>query len=161
MNKIINTAFEQNNINFNLNYRNSTYDANTPGELGVAMSGTFFNNRLTVNSNVGSRENLVQQGGGNQFIGEFEANVRFKNSQKWNWKFFNRANDNRYFKSALNTQGIGIVYKVDFDTPVDIFGKSKSTADSTKKSRKSKPSREESGPVTKSSAIDSSTIVQK
>jgi hypothetical protein len=42
-----------------------------------------------------------------------------KNSEKWSWKLFNRANDNRYFKSALNTQGVGVVYRENFNTLQD------------------------------------------
>lgn len=122
-NRIVNGALGNNNMNFNFNYKNSNYDPTSPGEWGVMMSGSFFNNRLTVNSNVGSRENLVTSTGGNQFIGEFDANVKFKNSEKWSWKVFNRANDNRYFKSALNTQGVGILFKEDFNKVGDIFNK--------------------------------------
>jgi len=122
-NRIVNGALGNNNMNFNFNYKNSNYDPTSPGEWGVMMSGSFFNNRLTVNSNVGSRENLVTSTGGNQFIGEFDANLKFKNSEKWSWKVFNRANDNRYFKSALNTQGVGILFKEDFNSVGDIFNK--------------------------------------
>jgi hypothetical protein len=115
-------------MNFNFNYKNSTYNTTTPGEWGVMMSGSFFNNRLSINSNVGSRENLIQ-GGGNQFIGEFDGNLKFKNSEKWSWKFFNRANDNRYFKSALNTQGVGILYREDFNRFLNLFRRRKNTSD--------------------------------
>lgn len=138
-NRIVNGALGNNNMNFNFNYKNSNYDPTSPGEWGVMMSGSFFNNRLTVNSNVGSRENLVTSTSGNQFIGEFDANLKFKNSEKWSWKIFNRANDNRYFKSALNTQGVGILFKEDFNTVGDIFNKptqsEKKTAGSNETSR--------------------------
>ena len=123
VNKMVNGVLGNNNINVNFNYKNSVYDATTPGEWGVMMSGSFFNNRLSINSNVGSRENLSSSTGGNQFIGEFEGNLKFKNSEKWSWKFFNRANDNKYFKSALNTQGVGILYKEDFNSLGDLVRK--------------------------------------
>jgi hypothetical protein len=44
-----------------------------------------------------------------------------KNFEKLSWKIFNRANDNRYFKSALNTQGVGVVYRENFNHPKDLF----------------------------------------
>jgi len=69
---------------------------------------------------VGSRENLTQ-GKPNEFIGEFELDLKMKNSQKWSWKFFNRANDDQQFKSALNTQGLGIIYKENFSNFSDLF----------------------------------------
>lgn len=140
LNKMVNGILGNNNMNFNINYK-TAYDGTTAGEFGVMMSGSFFNNRLSINSNVGSRENLAA-GGGNQFIGEFDGNLKFKNSEKWSWKFFNRANDNRYFKSALNTQGVGILYKEDFNTLGDLFSTrvvgEKKAADSKKPAAKKK-----------------------
>lgn len=142
LNRMVNGVLGNNNMNFNFNYKNSAYDATTPGEWGVMMSGSFFNNRLSVNSNVGSRENLASSTGGNQFIGEFDGNLKFKNSEKWSWKFFNRANDSRYFKSALNTQGVGILYKEDFNLLKDLFKKpalyEKKAAESKKPAAKKK-----------------------
>ncbi len=142
LNRIFNGVLGNNNMNFNFNYKNSADPTTTPGEWGVMMSGSFFNNRLSINSNVGSRENLNSSTGGNQFIGEFDGNLKFKNSEKWSWKFFNRANDNRYFKSALNTQGVGILYKEDFNTLNDLFSKpvegEKKATDSKKPAAKNK-----------------------
>jgi hypothetical protein len=138
LNRMINSAFGQTNMTFNLNYQNSSYDATTPGEWGVAMSGQFFNNRLTVNGNVGSRENLTA-GSSNQFIGEFDADLKFKNSEKWRWKFFNRANDNRYLKSALNTQGAGISFKEDYNTIGELFRKMFGTRKDTTTTKKKTP----------------------
>jgi hypothetical protein len=141
LNRMVNGVLGNTNMNFNFNYQNSAYDATTPGEWGVMMSGSFFNNRLSINSNVGSRENLGSATGGNQFIGEFDGNLKFKNSEKWSWKFFNRANDNKYFKSALNTQGVGILYKEDFNSLKDILSKpadEKKAVDSKKSTAKKK-----------------------
>jgi len=84
------------------------------------MSGQWLDNRLTFNGNLGTRENLVQTNK-SQFIGEFDFNLKLKNSEKWSARFFNKANDNRYFKSALNTQGLGLVYKEDFNKVSDLF----------------------------------------
>jgi hypothetical protein len=63
----------------------------------------------------------LAQSGTSQFIGEFDLRVRMKNSEKWSWKLFNRANDNQYFKTALNTQGFGVVYREEFNNYPDLF----------------------------------------
>jgi len=148
LNRMVNGVLGNNNMNFNFNYKNSADPATTAGEWGVMMSGSFFNNRLSVNSNVGSRENLNSSTGGNQFIGEFDGNLKFKNSEKWSWKFFNRANDNRYFKSALNTQGVGILYKEDFNTLKDLIStptkSEKKAAHAKKQAAKKKAKKERS-----------------
>jgi hypothetical protein len=120
LNNMINDVFGQSKMSFDFDYRNATYETNTPGEWNVGMSGQWFDNRLTFNGNLGSRENLTETNK-NQFIGEFDVNLKFKNSEKWSARFYNKANDNRYFKSALNTQGLGIVYKEDYNKISDLF----------------------------------------
>ncbi|MDD4921432.1 MAG: translocation/assembly module TamB domain-containing protein [Bacteroidales bacterium] len=120
LNNMINDVFGQSKVSFDFDYTNQAYELGAPGEWKVGMSGKWLDNRLTFNGNLGSREDLSQTGR-SQFIGEFDINIKFKNSKKWSAKFFNKANDNRYFKSALNTQGAGLVYKEDFNTLTDLF----------------------------------------
>jgi hypothetical protein len=119
-NKMLNQVIGYSNLSLDFDYRNKAYELGTPGEWKLGMSGQWLDNRLTIEGNVGSRENLVNQGT-SQFIGEFDANLRMKNFEKLSWKIFNRANDNRYFKSALNTQGVGVVYRENFNHPKDLF----------------------------------------
>lgn len=120
LNSMISDVFGQSKMSFDFDYRNEAYEMGAPGEWKVGMSGKWLDNRLTFNGNLGSREDLTQTGK-SQFIGEFDIDLKLNNSEKWSAKFFNRANDNRYFKSALNTQGAGIVYKEDFNTFSDLF----------------------------------------
>lgn len=117
-NNMLNNALGSSNVSFDFNYQNASYEQGQPGEWEVGLSGQWLDNRLTFKSNIGSREDLSQTGT-SQFIGEFDLNLRMKNSEKWSWKLFNRANDNRYFKSALNTQGVGVVYRENFNTLQD------------------------------------------
>ena len=119
-NKMLNNVLGNTNMSFDFDYQNAAYELGAPGEWKVGMSGQWFDNRLTIEGNLGSRENLTQNGT-SQFIGEFDANLRMKNSEKWSWKLFNRANDNRYFKSALNTQGFGVVYRENYNSLSDLF----------------------------------------
>jgi len=120
LNNMINDVFGKSILSFDFDYQNAAYELGTPGEWKVGMSGQWLDNRLTFNGNLGSRENLVQSNK-SQFIGEFDMNIKFKNSAKWSARIYNKANDNRYFKSALNTQGIGIVYKEEFNKLSDLF----------------------------------------
>ncbi|MDP4276785.1 MAG: translocation/assembly module TamB domain-containing protein [Bacteroidota bacterium] len=120
VNRVLNNAFGYSNMSFDIDYKNSAYESGTPGEFKVGMSGQWLDDRLTFQGNLGSREDLTQTGT-SQFIGEFDLSVRMKNSQKWSWKLFNRANDNMYFKSALNTQGFGVVYKEEYNTYSELF----------------------------------------
>jgi len=119
-NKMINNVMGNTNMSLDFDYQNAAYELGAPGEWTVGLSGKWLDNRLTIEGNLGSRENLAQTGS-SQFIGEFDANLRMKNSEKWSWKLFNRANDNRYFKSALNTQGFGVVYRENYNTLSELF----------------------------------------
>lgn len=111
LNRMIYQAMGSDNLSFDLNYR---YDdmAEGLGEWQVAMSSQFLNNRLSINGNIGSREDLVNDN--TQFIGDFDAEYKFSRDGRLRGKFFNRTNDSRYFKSAMTTQGVGIVYKESF-----------------------------------------------
>ncbi len=120
VNSILNNAFGYSNISFDVDYQNTAYESGLPGEFKLGVSGQWLDDRLTIQGNLGSRENLAQAGS-SQFIGEFDLRLRMKNSEKWSWKLFNRANDNRYFKSALNTQGFGVVYDEEFNHPLELF----------------------------------------
>ena len=84
------------------------------GEWQVAMTGQLLDNRLSINGNIGSREDLVNDN--TQFIGDFDLEYKFSQNGRWRLKVFNRSNDSRYFKSALNTQGAGLVYKETFNS---------------------------------------------
>jgi hypothetical protein len=119
-NKMLNNVLGYRNMSFDFDYKNAAYELGTPGEWKVGMQGQWLDNRLTFEGNLGSRENITQDGT-SQFIGEFDANLRMKNFEKLSWKIFNRANDNRYFKSALNTQGFGVVYKENYNNLSDLF----------------------------------------
>lgn len=119
-NRMLSSALGYSNLNFDFNYQNASYEAGTPGEWEVGMSGKLLDDRLSFQGNVGSREDLTKNGS-SQFIGEFDISLRMKNSEKWSWKLFNRANDNRYFKSALNTQGFGVVYKENYNSLSELF----------------------------------------
>lgn len=98
-------------------------------EVDVELSSQLLNNRLLLNGNFGYRDKSLNN---NSFIGDFDIEYLLNPSGSWRLKAYNRYNDqNYYLKSALTTQGVGIVFKRDFD---DFFSflrhKKKPTADS-------------------------------
>lgn len=109
------------NVSFDIDYRNQTDQSGvqTETEWSFGMTGNWLNDRLSFEGNLGQRNDLVE--GTNQLIGEFDLNLKMKKHKNWSWKAFNRANDNQYFKSALNTQGVGIVYKENYNSLFDII----------------------------------------
>ncbi|MCM1309733.1 MAG: translocation/assembly module TamB domain-containing protein [Bacteroides sp.] len=83
-------------------------------EFDVALSSTLLNNRLLLNGNFGYRDKALNN---NQFIGDFDVEYLLTRRGNWRLKAYNHFNDrNLYVKQALTTQGLGIVFKHDFDT---------------------------------------------
>lgn len=85
----------------------------TDMEFDVALSSTLLNNRLLINGNFGYRDKSLNN---NQFVGDFDAEFLLTPTGKWRLKGFNHFNDRTlYGKQALTTQGLGILFKHDFD----------------------------------------------
>ena len=82
-------------------------------EVDVALSSTLLNNRLLLNGNFGYRDKALNS---NQFIGDFDIEYLLTRQGNWRLKAYNHFNDrNLYVKTALTTQGVGLVFKHDFD----------------------------------------------
>ncbi|WP_455505360.1 translocation/assembly module TamB domain-containing protein [Coprobacter sp.] len=88
-------------------------------EFELALSSQLLNNRLIFNGNFGYRDNPVNS---NTFIGDFDLEYLLSKSGNLRLKAYNHYNDkNYYIKSALTTQGVGIMYKRDFTKFSDLF----------------------------------------
>ena len=86
-------------------------------EFDLALSSSLLNNRLRFNGNFGYRDKSLNT---NQFIGDFDLEYLLNRPGTWRLKAYNRYNDqNYYLRSAATTQGVGIVFRRDFD---NIFG---------------------------------------
>ncbi len=84
-------------------------------QVDVALSSYLLNNRLLFNGNFGYRDNSLNNSS-NTFVGDFDIEYLLNSSGNIRLKAYNRYNDQNYYvKSALTTQGIGIVFKRDFD----------------------------------------------
>ncbi len=82
-------------------------------EVDVALSSSLLNNRLRFNGNFGYRDKTLNT---NQFIGDFDLEYLLNPRGSWRLKAYNRYNDqNYYLKTATTTQGVGIMYRQDFD----------------------------------------------
>lgn len=101
-------------------------------EVNLALSSQLLNNRLLLNGNFGYRDNMVATNNSN-FIGDFDIEYLLNKAGNVRLKAYNHFNDQNYYvKNALTTQGVGVVFKFDFDNPMNAFKKKKhkSTPDS-------------------------------
>ncbi len=117
LNNALSQVFETNNWNIGTNL--STGDKGwTDMEVEGILSGQLLNNRLLVNGNFGYRDNPMAN---TNFVGDFEAEWLINRSGDVRLKAYNETNDRYYTKTNLTTQGVGIMYKKDFDKWSDLF----------------------------------------
>ncbi len=99
------------NINIGTNLRSDKGDFSDV-EVELALSSQLLNNRLILNGNIGYRDNAVNN---NTFIGDFDLEYLLNKSGNIRLKAYNHYNDkNYYIKSALTTQGVGIMFRKEF-----------------------------------------------
>lgn len=95
-------------------------------EVDVALSSRLLNNRLLLNGNLGYRDKSLNT---NQFIGDFDIEYLLNPKGTWRLKAYNRYNDqNYYLRSAATTQGVGIMFKRDFDSLLSFLHRKKKAA---------------------------------
>jgi hypothetical protein len=100
-----------NDFDIGVSYRPG--DNLTKDELELAMSTQIFNDKVTINGNIG---NSNSQDRANDIVGDFDVNIRLDNKGKLQLKAFTRSNEYLVYEDSRNTQGVGIFYREDFNT---------------------------------------------
>lgn len=95
----------------------------TSTEVELILSSQLLNDRLLINGNFGYRDdpniNL-----NNAIIGDVDVEYLLNNSGTWRVKGYNHFNEKYYYtETASQTQGLGIMFKKDFDRLRDLFKK--------------------------------------
>jgi len=84
-------------------------------EVNLALSSQLLNNRLIFNGNFGYRDNTYNTRNSN-FIGDFDLEYLLNRRGSIRLKVYNHFNDQNYYvRNAMTTQGVGVVFKHDFD----------------------------------------------
>lgn len=78
-------------------------------EIGGILEGRLLNNKLLINGNFSYRDNPMYA---SNFIGDFD--VRYLLSNSLSIKGYNKTNDRYFTKTAMTTQGIGLLFQRDF-----------------------------------------------
>ena len=84
----------------------------TDVEFEGVLSGQLLNNRLLINGNFGYRDNPLAN---TNFVGDFEAEWLVTRSGEIRLKAYNETNDRYYTRTNLTTQGVGIIFRKDFN----------------------------------------------
>lgn len=96
----------------------------TSDEVEVALSTQLFNDRVSINTNVGvggsstSQANQGETGSANKIVGDVEIEVKLNKKGSLRSKVFNRTNQRTETSSdqGLYTQGVGVFYRKEFNT---------------------------------------------
>lgn len=131
INNVLNSVIKSNNWNFGANISTGDEGWNNAEYEGL-LSGRLLDNRLLINGQFGYRDN--SNTANTSFIGDFDIRYLLKPNGNLSIKVYNQTNDRYFTKSSLNTQGIGIIMKKDFDGFKDLFNikKKKKQTDKTK-----------------------------
>ena len=112
-----------NNVDIGLNYRPGNQITND--EIELALSTQMFNDRVTINGNIGNNVN-PNSTNNSQLVGDFDVSVKLIPSGKIQFKAYNRANNNLIYETAPYTQGVGFTFKEEYNTINELLRKMKS-----------------------------------
>ena len=122
-------------------------------EVDLALSSRLLNNRLLFNGNFGYRDNDLNN---NKFIGDFDIEYLLNRPGSWRLKAYNRYNDrNFYVRTATTTQGVGVMFKKDFDNMFNFLKPKKKKSASGASSSKSATTGEQSPAASSNTTLGS------
>lgn len=105
------------NWNFGVNFRSTDLGEGKSNEYEFNFLYTP-NNRISINGNVGYRDDNLSA---SKFIGDFDFEYKLIQSGKLSAKAYTHTNDYKEFKTGLTTQGIGLIYRENFDSGKDLI----------------------------------------
>ncbi|MBQ8441863.1 MAG: translocation/assembly module TamB domain-containing protein [Bacteroides sp.] len=117
LNNMLSQVMENKNWNIGANL-STGQEGWSDVEAEAILSGRLLNNRLLINGNFGYRENVMAN---TNFVGDFEAIWLLTKNGEFRLRGYNQTNDRYFTKSTLTTQGIGFIYKKDFNKWNDLF----------------------------------------
>ncbi|MCD4696007.1 MAG: translocation/assembly module TamB [Bacteroidales bacterium] len=113
-----------NDFDIGVNYRPG--DDVSAQEVEVALSTQLFDNRVTIDGNVGMRGEEEDTQNTNNLIGEVVVEVRITPDGRFRAKAFNKSNNDYLYKNySPYTQGVGVFYTQEFNRLGDLFGRKK------------------------------------
>lgn len=122
INTLLSQFIKNDNWNFGANISTGNEGWHNAEYEGI-INGRMLNNRLLFNGQFGYRDNATQANP--SFIGDFDVQYLLYPNGNLALKVYNQTNDRYFTKSSLNTQGIGLIMKKDFNGIRDLFSSKK------------------------------------
>ena len=118
INEILSQVIKNDDWNFGANISTGNEGWHNAEYEGL-VSGRMLNNRLIINGQFGYRNNATTTAP--SFIGDFDISYLLLPNGNVSLKVYNQTNDRYFTHSSLNTQGIGLVMKKDFNSLRELF----------------------------------------
>ncbi len=118
INNVLSNVIKNNNWNFGANISTGDEGFNNAEYEGL-LSGRLLNNRLLINGQFGYRDNPNAT---TSFIGDFDIRYLLYPNGNLAVKVYNQTNDRYFVKNSLNTQGVGLIMKKDFNGWRELVG---------------------------------------
>ena len=118
INTLLGNIINNNNWNFGANISTGDEGWNN-AEYEGTLSGRLLDNRLQINGQFGYRDNPNAT---TSFIGDFDIRYLLYPNGNLAVKVYNQTNDRYFIKNSLNTQGVGLILKKDFNGWHDLLG---------------------------------------
>ena len=118
INNLLSSFVETSNWNFGANISTGDEGWNNAEYEGL-LSGRLLDNRLLINGQFGYRDNPNAT---TSFIGDFDIRYLLDPNGNFAVKVYNQTNDRYFVKNSLNTQGVGLIMKKDFNGWRELFG---------------------------------------
>ena len=124
LNSMLGQVIKNDNWNFGANISTGDEGWNNAEYEGI-INGRLLNNRLLINGQFGYRDNATTTTP--SFIGDFDIRYLLSPNGNLALKVYNQTNDRYFTRSSLNTQGIGIIMKKDFNGWRSLFQRKPTT----------------------------------
>ena len=113
INQVLSQVIKNDDWNFGANISTGNEGWHNAEYEGL-VSGRMLNNRLLLNGQFGYRDNATQTTP--SFIGDFDIQYLLTPGGSLALKAYNQTNDRYFTKATLNTQGIGLSWRHDFES---------------------------------------------
>ena len=118
LNTVLSNVVKSNYWNFGANISTGDEGFNNAEYEGI-LSGRLLNNRLLFNGQFGYRDNANAT---QSFIGDFDLRYLIFPNGNLAVRMYNQTNDRYFTRNSLNTQGLGLIMKKDFNGWRELFG---------------------------------------
>ncbi len=105
---------------FDIGFTYRPGDEVTTDEVEVALATQLFNDRLTINGNLGVGGEYENT---NSIVGDVEADLKLNKAGKIRIKAFSKSNTNFDYNKGPTTQGLGLVFREEFDSFEELLRK--------------------------------------